>query len=273
LTPTRRTDETAAGDERRRSKLRGRHRPRGASRRSRSTTTSTSSTPSSPPHDYFGTGPGDAAIGRGRASRDVRPAGGARVTTSRQVDDAGDAVLIANAPDAYRFTMEHSTHYHHWARRFRRRGRGISRPSNHVDHATARVVSSGRASSDEDIRCLHATTADDRHDLHDDASTCGRSYEEGIAVFRLCGRSGRGRERLRGDACTDDALRTHYGVTVRKLEVHAYAEADHGEQDGAGPLRGGRRHATPCRSVARRRPERRCSPPECRVRAMNRWLE
>ena len=41
------------------------------------------------------------------------------------------ALLIANAPDAYAFTMDASQHYHHWAQNFADEA-GYLRDPNHV---------------------------------------------------------------------------------------------------------------------------------------------
>ena len=96
-----------------------------------------------------------------------------------------------------------------------------------------------------------------------------RSYEEGLAVFGYAG------ERVAagsGYAQTMyEGLKTHYGIVVRNFEVHAYAEPDHGAKA-----------ADLFRLVATTRPvQERCREAirnallvaECRVRAMNRWVE
>jgi pyrroloquinoline quinone (PQQ) biosynthesis protein C len=161
--------------------------------------------------------------------------------------------------------MEHSTHYHHWAQNFADEA-GYLRDPNHVDMKVEWCRQLGL--TDEDIRGytpLPETIA----------MICTmlfyvrRSYEEGLAVFGYAG------ERVAagsGYAKTMyDGLRTHYGVTVRNFEVHAYAEADHG--DKASDL---------FRLVAvTRAVQERCREAirnfvltaECRARAMNRWVE
>jgi pyrroloquinoline quinone (PQQ) biosynthesis protein C len=216
-------------------------------------------------HDYFAQDRVIPAIGAGRASRDVVRRVALEYYCLGKWMTPEMPLLIANAPDAYRFTMEHSTHYHHWAQNFADEA-GYLRDPNHVDMKVEWCRQLGL--TDEDIRGytpLPETIA----------MICTmlfyvrRSYEEGLAVFGYAG------ERVAagsGYAKTMyDGLRTHYGVTVRNFEVHAYAEADHG--DKASDL---------FRLVAvTRAVQERCREAirnflltaECRARAMNRWVE
>jgi pyrroloquinoline quinone (PQQ) biosynthesis protein C len=174
-------------------------------------------------------------------------------------------LLIANAPDAYRFTMEHSTHYHHWAQNFADEA-GYLRDPNHVDMKVEWCRQLGL--SDEDIQGytpLPETIA----------MTCTmlfyvrRSYEEGLAVFGYAG------ERVAagsGYAKTMyDGLRTHYGVTVRNFEVHADTEAGHGDKasDLFRLVSVTRVVQERCREAIRNF----LLTAECRARAMNRWVE
>ena len=217
-------------------------------------------------HDHVAQDRVTPAIGAGRASRDVVR----RVALESYYLGKWTApempLLIANAPDAYRFTMEHSTHYRRWAQNFAGEA-GYLRDPNHVDLTVEWCRQLGL--SDDEIRAytpLPETIA----------MTCTmlfylrRSYEEGLAVFGWVG------ERVAAGSANArtmyDGLRTHYGVTVRSVEAHARAEpADRG--DGASDL---------FRLVAvTRAVQDRCREAvrnvvltaECRARAMNRWVE
>jgi pyrroloquinoline quinone (PQQ) biosynthesis protein C len=175
------------------------------------------------------------------------------------------ALLIANAPDAYAFTMDASQHYHHWAQNFADEV-GYLRDPNHVQMKIEFCRQVGL--TDDDIRGyvpLPETIAMTFTMLY----YVRRSYEEGLAVFgyageRVAAGSGYARTLYEG-------LQRHYGVRVRNFEVHAYAEPDHGA-----------RAADVFRLVATTRVvQERCREAirnyllvaETRVRAMNRWVE
>jgi pyrroloquinoline quinone (PQQ) biosynthesis protein C len=216
-------------------------------------------------HDYSAQDRVTPAIGAGRASREVV----ARVAL--EYYHLGKwltpelALLVANAPDGYSFTMEQSSHYRHWAQNFADET-GYLRDPNHV------------AMKIEWCRQLGLTDAAIRSYTplpETIAMACTmlfyvrRSYEEGLAVFGWAGErvaAGSGYART-----LYDGLQTHYGITVRNFEVHAYAEPDHG--DTASDL---------FRTVATTRAvQERCREAvrnflltaECRVHAMNRWVE
>ena len=97
---------------------------------------------------------------------------------------------------------------------------------------------------------------------------CRRSYEEGLAAF------GYARERvagLSGYAPTIyNGLAKHYGVKARNMEVHAYAEPEHGDK----ALELFRKVVITadlqrrCRRASSTRSDQRV-----RALAMNRWLE
>jgi hypothetical protein len=69
-------------------------------------------------HDYFAQDRVVPAIGAGRASRDVVKRLALEFYTLGRRMTPEFAMLIANAPDAYAFTLDHSVHYKHWAQNF-----------------------------------------------------------------------------------------------------------------------------------------------------------
>lgn len=205
------------------------------------------------------------AIGNGTASRDVVR----RVVLEHYYVGkwmaADMAVLIADAPDGYAFTMEHSAHYHHWAQSFADGG-GWRRDPSDVDSRIEVCRQLGLG--DDDIRAytpIPETIATTFTMLY----YVRRSYEEGLAVLgcageRLAARGAHGRTLY-------DGLRRHYGVNVKGLEVDASAEPDHGDRasDLFRRVAMGRRVQERCRDAIRN-----CLlVAETRVRAMNRWIE
>jgi hypothetical protein len=68
-----------------------------------------------------------------------------------------------------------------------------------------------------------------------------------------------------------EGLKTHYGLTVRNFEVHAYAEPDHGDKASDLFRLVAVTHAVQerCREAIRNF----LLTAECRVQAMNRWVE
>jgi hypothetical protein len=202
------------------------------------------------------------AIGAGRASRDVvrrvlleHYAVGKWITAELPL-------LVANAPDAYCFTMEDSTHYRHWAQRFAGDAGYLSGPS-HVQAAIEWCRQIGL--TDEDIRTytpLPETIA----------ATCTllfymrRSYEEGLAVLGWAG----DRVTARGPQARTmvEGLERHYGVTGDGAKP-----AD--DDNGTHPRDLFRAVATTqavqvrCREAIRNV----LLTAACRARAMNRWVE
>jgi len=205
------------------------------------------------------------AIGHGKASRDVVRRVALEYYYLGKWMTPEFALLIANAPDAYAFTMDASQHYHHWAQNFADET-GYLRDPNHVQMKIDFCRQLGL--TDDEIRGyvpLPETIAMTFTMLY----YIRRSYEEGLAVFGYAG------ERVAagsGYAKTlYEGLEKHYGVRVRNFEVHAYAEPDHG--DKAADL---------FRLVATTgMVQRRCREAirnyllvaETRVRAINRWVE
>jgi len=216
-------------------------------------------------HDSFKQDKVIPAIGRGTASREVVQRVALEFYYLGRWMTPEFAMLIANAPDAYAFTMEDSVHYHHWAQNFADEA-GYLGDANHVQMKVDFCHQLGL--SDDDIRRYQplAETI---------AMTCTmlfyvrRSYEEGLAVFGYAG------ERVSagsGYAKTlYEGLGKHYGVGVKNFEVHAYAEPDHG-QKAADLFRlvvGTRTVQDRCRDAIRNY----LLVAEARVRTMNRWVE
>ncbi len=175
------------------------------------------------------------------------------------------AVFIANAPDAYALTMEHSEHYAHWCQNFADEA-GYLRDPNHVLMKWQWCEMMGITAEElEQYQPLPETISVTFTMLY----YVRRSYEEGLAVFgyageRLAAKSGYAKALYEG-------LKTHYGMTVQNFEVHAYAEPDHG--DKAEALF---RKVALTASV-----QRRCREAirntmlvrDARTRALNRWIE
>ena len=134
------------------------------------------------------------------------------------------AVFIANAPDAYALTLEHSEHYAHWCQNFADEA-GFLRDQNHVLMKWEWCQMMGITAAEiEAYQPLPETISVVFSMLY----YVRRSYEEGLAVFgyageRLAAKSGYAKALYEG-------LRDHYGLTVRNFEVHAYAEPDHGDK-------------------------------------------
>jgi len=216
-------------------------------------------------HDTFGQDRVIPAIGRGTASREVVQRLALEYYYLGKWMTPEFALLIANAPDGYAFTMDASEHYRHWAHNFADEAGYLSDP-NHVQMKVEFCHQLGL--TDDDIRRytpLPETIAMTFTMLY----YVRRSYEEGLAVFgyageRVAAGSGYARTLYQG-------LHQHYGVTVRNFEVHAHAEPDHGD-----------RAADVFREVAvTRSVQGRCREAirnyllvaETRVRAMNRWVD
>jgi len=216
-------------------------------------------------HDYFKQDKVVPAVGRGTASREVVHRVALEFYYLGKWMTPEFAVLIANSPDAYAFTMEHSTHYHHWAQNFADET-GYLRDPNHVQMKVDFCHQLGL--TDDDIRAytpLPDTIAMTFTMLY----YIRRSYEEGLAVFgyageRVAAGSGYARTLYEG-------LGTHYGVGVKNFEVHAYAEPDHGEKaaDLFRLVAVTRSVQDRCRDAIRNY----LLVAEARVRAMNRWVE
>ena len=133
-------------------------------------------------------------------------------------------LLIANAPDADAFTMDDSEHYAHWAQNFADET-GYLRDPNHVlmkvEYTRALEI------PDDEVKA-YVPMPETIGSVYTLLYYCRRSYEEalgalGYARERAAGQSGYAKTLYQG-------LWKHYGIKVKDLEVHAYAEAEHGDK-------------------------------------------
>ncbi len=174
-------------------------------------------------------------------------------------------LLIANAPDVLAFTMDDSEHYAHWAQNFADEC-GYLRDPNHVLMKVEYTRALGIP--DDELRA-YAPMPETIGSVFAMLYYVRRSYEEGLAAFgyareRVAGMSGYAKTLYEG-------LYTHYGVRVKDLEVHAYAEQEHG--DKALELMQ-RVCVTPyVQRRVRQAVEHTILTNEMRTRALNRWLE
>ena len=148
-------------------------------------------------HDYFKQDKVIPAIGAGEASQEVVQQIALEFYYLGKWMTPEFAVLIANAPDAYAFTMEDSTHYHHWAQNFADET-GYLRDPNHVRHE-GRVLPPARPHRRRTSAPTRRMPETDRDDLHD-ALLHPPLVRGGPRGVRLRGRAGRRRQRLREDA-------------------------------------------------------------------------
>jgi pyrroloquinoline quinone (PQQ) biosynthesis protein C len=133
-------------------------------------------------------------------------------------------LLIANAPDTDAFTMDDSEHYAHWAQNFADET-GYLRDPNHVLMKVEYTRALGIP--DEEVK-EYVPMPETIGSVFTLLYYCRRSYEEalgalGYARERAAGRSGYAKTLYQG-------LWKHYGIKVKDLEVHAYAEAEHGDK-------------------------------------------
>lgn len=134
------------------------------------------------------------------------------------------ALLIANAPDADSLTLEHSEHYAHWCQNFADET-GYLRDPNHVEMKVTMAHQLGI--SDEELR-TYVPMPETIGSVYTLLYYCRRSYEEGLAAF------GYARERVAGLSgyahTVYTGLANHYGIKARNMEVHSYAEEEHGDK-------------------------------------------
>jgi len=133
-------------------------------------------------------------------------------------------LLIANAPDTDAFTLEDSEHYAHWTQNFADEC-GYLRDPNHVLMKVEYTRALGIP--DEELRA-YVPMPETIGSVYTMLYYVRRSYEEGLAAFgyareRVAGMSGYAKTPYEG-------LYRHYGVRVKDLEVHAYAEQEHGDK-------------------------------------------
>jgi pyrroloquinoline quinone (PQQ) biosynthesis protein C len=133
-------------------------------------------------------------------------------------------LLVANAPDALAFTMDDSEHYAHWAQNFADEC-GYLRDPNHVLMKVEYTRALGIP--DETLR-NYQPMPETIGSVFTMLYYVRRSYEEGLAAFgyareRVAGMSGYAKRLYEG-------MWKHYGIKVKNLEVHAYAEQEHGDK-------------------------------------------
>jgi pyrroloquinoline quinone (PQQ) biosynthesis protein C len=174
-------------------------------------------------------------------------------------------LLIANAPDTDAFVMDDSEHYAHWAQNFADET-GYLRDPNHVlmkvEYTRALEI------PDEEVRS-YVPMPETIGSVYTLLYYCRRSYEEalgalGYARERAAGRSGYAKTLYQG-------LWKHYGIKVKDLEVHAYAEAEHG--DKALELMQQSCVTAPIQRRVRQAVQHTILTNEWRTWAINRWLD
>jgi pyrroloquinoline quinone (PQQ) biosynthesis protein C len=205
------------------------------------------------------------AIGNGTASRDVVKRYAMELYYLGLWMTPEFPLLIANAPDADSFSMDDSEHYAHWAQNFADET-GYLRDPNHVlmkvEYTRALEI------PDEDVRA-YVPMPETIGSVYTLLYYCRRSYEEalgalGYARERAAGRSGYAKTLYVG-------LWKHYGIKVKDLEVHAYAEAEHG--DKALELMQRVCITAPIQQRVRRAVQHTILTNEWRTWALNRWLD
>lgn len=174
-------------------------------------------------------------------------------------------LLIANAPDAFAFTMDDSEHYAHWAQNFADEA-GYLRDPNHVLMKVEYTRALGIP--DDELRA-YEPMPETIGSVFTMLYYVRRSYEEGLAAF------GYARERVAGMSgyagTLYQGLATHYHVRVKNFEVHAYAEVQHGDK----ALELMRRVCTTAyiQRRVRQAVQHTIITNEWRTHALNRWLD
>lgn len=200
------------------------------------------------------------AIASGRASRDVVKRVALEHYCVAKWTAPDLAVLIANAPDVHRFTMDDSTHYRHWAQRFAGETGYLSDPSR---VRTAVDWCRGLGLDDDDVRAYTPLPETIAH-VCTVLFYVRRTYEEGVAVVGWAGeRIGMGRA---SDEVLREGLRAHYGVPLPPSDRVA---ADDGAADLFRALATSGTVQERCLAAVRNV----ASTAACRVRAMSRWVE
>ena len=174
-------------------------------------------------------------------------------------------LLVANAPDTDAFSMTDSEHYLHWAQNFADET-GYLRDPNHV---LMKVWYTRAFDVADEALKAYVPMPETIGSVYTLLYYCRRSYEEalgalGYARERAAGMSGYAKTLYEG-------LATHYGVKVKNLEVHAYAETEHGDK----ALELMQRVCTTAavQSRVRRAVEHTILTNEMRTWALNRWLD
>ncbi|HEV7730992.1 MAG TPA: iron-containing redox enzyme family protein [Candidatus Binatia bacterium] len=205
------------------------------------------------------------AIGEGKASLDVVKRYAKELYYLGLWMTPEFPLLIANAPDTDAFTLDDSEHYAHWAQNFADES-GYLRDPNHVlmkvEYTRAFDI------SDDELRA-YVPMPETIGSVYTLLYYCRRSYDEalgalGYARERAAGMSGYAKTLYQG-------LWKHYGVKVKNLEVHAYAEEEHGDK----ALELMQRVCTTsyAQQRVRRAVQHTILTNEWRTGALNRWLE
>jgi pyrroloquinoline quinone (PQQ) biosynthesis protein C len=164
------------------------------------------------------------AIGEGKASLDVVKRYAKELYYLGLWMTPEFPLLIANAPDTDAFTLDDSEHYAHWAQNFADES-GYLRDPNHV---LMKVEYTRAFDVPDDELKSYVPMPETIGSVHTLLYYCRRSYEEGLGALgyareRAAGMSGYAKTLYQG-------LWKHYGVKVKNLEVHAYAEEEHGDK-------------------------------------------
>ncbi len=205
------------------------------------------------------------AIGEGRASLDVVKRYAKELYYLGLWMTPEFPLLIANAPDTDAFTLEDSEHYAHWTQNFADET-GYLRDPNHVLMKVEYTRAFGIP--DEELKA-YLPMPETIGSVYTLLYYCRRSYEEalgalGYARERAAGMSGYAKTLYEG-------LWKHYGVKVKNLEVHAYAETEHGDK----ALELMHRVCTTAyiQQRVRRAVQHTILTNEWRTHALNRWLD
>jgi pyrroloquinoline quinone (PQQ) biosynthesis protein C len=165
-----------------------------------------------------------AAIGKGTASLDVVKRYAKELYYLGLWMTPEFTLLVANAPDSDRLTLEASEHYAHWCQNFADET-GYLRDPNHVQMKVDMCRQLGI--SDEEL-LSYVPIPETIGSVYTLLYYCRRSYEEGLAAF------GYARERVAGLSgyaeTVYSGLAKHYGIKAKNMEVHAYAEPEHGDK-------------------------------------------
>jgi pyrroloquinoline quinone (PQQ) biosynthesis protein C len=205
-----------------------------------------------------------AAIGNGTASREVVKRYAKELYYLGLWMTPEFALLISNAPDTDALTLDESEHYAHWTQNFADET-GYLRDPNHVLMKVEMCRQLGV--SDDELRA-YVPMPETIGSIYTLLYYCRRSYEEGLAAF------GYARERVAGLSGYAQTIYTglakHYGTKAKNMEVHAYAEPEHGDK----ALELFRKIVTTAdvQRRCRRAIEHTILTNEWRARAMNRWL-
>ena len=175
------------------------------------------------------------------------------------------ALLIANAPDTYALTLDASEHYAHWCQNFADET-GYLRDPNHVLMKVEMCKQLGI--TPEEMRA-YVPMPETIGSIYTLLYYVRRSYEEGLAAF------GYARERVAGMSgyagTVYNGLAKHYGIKAKNMEVHAYAEPEHG--DKALELMRKAMITANIQRRCRQAVQHTILTNEWRTHALNRWLE